>query len=182
MVNTEPKELYVSGNLTPAAVLIPLLTKGGEPHILLTKRTHLVKTHKGQVSFPGGVHEPADESLLATALREAREEIGLKPQDVEIVGSLDPIKTTTTGFLIYSFVGHIPYPYPLRINQREVAEVLVVPFKFLADDRNWHQRSPAIDKQPRDGYFARYGKHLIWGATARILKMFFERHSIKYGL
>jgi 8-oxo-dGTP pyrophosphatase MutT (NUDIX family) len=106
----EPEQTSVSVNLTPAAVLLPLLHKDEELHILFTKRTQTVKAHKGQVSFPGGVRDPDDESLLKTALREAQEEIGLRPEDVEILGALDPITTVTTDFLVYTFVGQIPFP------------------------------------------------------------------------
>ncbi|MBW1897149.1 MAG: CoA pyrophosphatase, partial [Deltaproteobacteria bacterium] len=94
-----------SANFTPAAVLFPLLKKNGEVHILFTKRTQTVRAHKGQISFPGGVRDQGDESLLATALREAREEIGLQPEDVDVIGSLEPVSTITSGFFIYTYVG-----------------------------------------------------------------------------
>jgi putative component of membrane protein insertase Oxa1/YidC/SpoIIIJ protein YidD len=97
----EAQEASSPENLTPAAVLFPLLLKENNLHVLFTKRTQTVKAHKGQVSFPGGVRDPHDENLLATALREAQEEIDLKPKDVEILGVLDPITTVTTGFLVY---------------------------------------------------------------------------------
>ena len=170
-----PREHPVSGNLTPAAVLLPLLYKDDELNILLTKRTQMVKAHKGQVSFPGGVRDAADKSFLVTALREAQEEIGLEPKDVEILGSLEPITTVSSGFLVYSFVGLIPYPYPFKINGREVAEVLMVPFNFLTDTKNWYRNSSLLNNPPFDDFFVPYFKHLIWGATARILKIFFER-------
>ncbi len=96
----EPQEASRSANLTPAAVLFPMLHKDNNLHDHITKRTQTVKAHKGQISFPGGVRDPHDENLLATALREAQEEIDLKPEDVEILGVLDPITTVTTGFLV----------------------------------------------------------------------------------
>ena len=170
-----PPERPVSDGLTPAAVLFPLLYKDDEPNILLTRRTQMVKTHKGQVSFPGGVRDAADKSLLVTALREADEEIGLQPNDVQILGSLDPVSTASSGFLVHSFVGLIPYPYPFRLNSREVADILIVPFHFLADAKRWHRNPLISNNQPFDDYFVPYGKHLIWGATARILKIFFKR-------
>jgi 8-oxo-dGTP pyrophosphatase MutT (NUDIX family) len=175
ILTAEPRESLPSGNLTPAAVLFPLLYKGEELHILLTKRTHMVRTHKSQISFPGGMREAADESLLVTALREAREEIGLQPKDVEILGSLAPVTTASTGFMVYSFVGLIPYPYSFQLNGREVAEVFMVPFRFLADARHWRRDPFILNDQPLDDYFVPYGKYLIWGATARILRTFFER-------
>jgi 8-oxo-dGTP pyrophosphatase MutT (NUDIX family) len=171
----EPRKHPVSDSLTPAAVLFPLLYKDDEPNILLTRRTQMVKAHKGQVSFPGGVRDVADKSLLVTALREAEEEIGLQPNDVEILGSLDPVTTASSGFLVHSFVGLIPYPYPFRLNSREVADILIVPFHFLADAKHWHRNPFISDNEASDDYFVPYGKHLIWGATARILKIFFKR-------
>ncbi len=171
----ESRDHPISGSLTPAAVLLPLLNKDDELNILLTRRTQMVKAHKGQVSFPGGVRDAADESLLSTALREAQEEIGLQPKDVEILGSLDPVATTSSGFLVHSFVGLVPYPYPFRLNSREVAETLMVPFHFLADAKHWHRIPFISNNQPFDHYFVPYGKYLIWGATARILKIFFGR-------
>ncbi|UCG11177.1 MAG: CoA pyrophosphatase [Deltaproteobacteria bacterium] len=174
----EPREDAVPSGLTPAAVLLPLLFKEETLHILFTKRTQMVKAHKGQVSFPGGVRDPGDESLLVTALREAEEEIGLNSEDAEILGALDPISTVTTGFLVYTFVGLIPYPYSFRPNGREVAEILIVPFHFLMNDVHWRRRSYRANDQPFEAYFISYGNHLIWGATARILKDFFERNGI----
>ena len=170
-----PRELPISRNLTPAAVLLPLLYKDDELIILLTKRTQMVKVHKGQVSFPGGVKDAADKSFLVTALREAQEEIGLEPKDVEILGSLDPITTTSSGFLVHSLVGLIPYPYSFQLNGREVEEILMVPFNFLSDVKNWYRNSSVWNNPPFDDFFVPYFKYLIWGATARILKIFFER-------
>ncbi len=175
----EPPEHVVSGGLTPAAILFPLLYKNDELNVLLIKRTHMVRAHKGEVSFPGGVRDAADKSLLVTALREAEEEIGLQPNDVEFLGSLDPIATLSSGFLVYSFVGLIPYPYPFRLNGREVAEIFMVPFHFLADATHWYRKCLILNNQPFDDYSVPYGKYLIWGATARILKAFFER--VKHG-
>ena len=179
---TEAKQKSVSTDLTPAAVLLPLLFKDNELHILFTKRTQTVKAHKGQVSFPGGVRDPEDESLLTTALREAQEEIGLVPEDVDILGALDPITTVTTGFLVHTFVGLIPYPYPFKLNGREVAEILVAPFQFLADDTHWSKRYYQAHDQPFQAYFVTYADYRIWGATARILKIFFEKNGIEMNI
>ncbi len=178
----EPEQRSAPANLTPAAVLLPLLLKEGELHILFTKRTQTVKAHKGQISFPGGVRNPNDESLLTTAFRESREEIGLRPEDIEILGALDPITTVTTGFLVYTFVGLIPYPYQFRLNGREVAEILVVPFHYLADADHWSRRYYQAHNQPFKAYFVTYDHHRIWGATARILKIFFEKNGIEMSI
>lgn len=171
-------EQPVFENLTPAAVLFPLLHRNGDLHILFTKRTQTVKAHKGQVAFPGGVRDPEDQNLLATALREAQEEIGLRPQDVQILGVLEPISTVTSGFLVHSFVAHIPYPYPFELNRREVSEILTVPFCFLADTKNWSLRTFHANERYFKAFFIHYNDYIIWGATARILKIFFERNGM----
>lgn len=169
------------GNLVPAAVLLPLVQKETQIEILFTKRTQTVRAHKGQISFPGGVRDEGDESLLFTALREADEEIGLRPQDVEIIGSLKPVETITSRFLIHTFIGLIPYPYPFQLNGREVAEILMVPIDFLSDPGRWHRRCFDSNHGLREAQCVSYGKHLIWGATARILKIFFQQTGINVG-
>ena len=176
---TEPAASALSQNLTVAAVLFPLLFKEHELHVLFTKRTQTVKVHKGQISFPGGVQDPHDENLLATALRESQEEIGLKPEDVEILGALAPIATVTTGFQVHSFVGLIPYPYSFKPDGREVAEILTVPLHFLANDYHWSRRTYQAGGQPFEAYFISYENYRIWGATARILKIFLERNGVE---
>jgi 8-oxo-dGTP pyrophosphatase MutT (NUDIX family) len=174
----EPQTSSVAKNLTVAAVLLPLLFKEQELHVLFTKRTQTVKVHKGQISFPGGVHDPHDENLLTTALREAQEEIDLKPEDVEILGALDPVATVTTGFQVHTFVGLIPYPYTFKPNGREVAEILTVPLHFLANDNHWSRRFYQTGSQAFEAYFISYDNYRIWGATARILKIFLERNGV----
>ncbi|MBW1981392.1 MAG: CoA pyrophosphatase [Deltaproteobacteria bacterium] len=170
------------GALRPAAVLCPLLFKDKELHFLLTKRTRNVKSHKGQISFPGGVRDRSDKDLQTTALREAHEEIGLHPRDVKILGALEPISTVTSGFLVYSFVGHIPYPYPFQLNQLEVSEILLIPLEFLSDSSHWSLRTFQVNNSSFEAYFVNYGDYLIWGATARILKIFLERNGISMNI
>jgi 8-oxo-dGTP pyrophosphatase MutT (NUDIX family) len=181
-LSSEPSKKTGPSNLTLAAVLLPLLVKDSELHILLTKRTQTVKVHKGQISFPGGVHNTGDQSLLATALREAHEEIGLNQRDVDVFGPLEPISTVTSGFLVHTYVGLIPYPYPFKPDSREVAEVLIIPFHYLANEAHWSLRSYHATRNPFEAYFVSYENHLIWGATARILKIFFEKNGFQMNI
>jgi 8-oxo-dGTP pyrophosphatase MutT (NUDIX family) len=107
-----------------SAVLVPIFMKSGQYHLLFIQRTERVKEHKGQISFPGGAYEKADELLLNTALREAEEEIGLAPGDVEVLGELDDMLTVATNYVISPFVGLIPYPYKFKLDNWETEELI----------------------------------------------------------
>jgi 8-oxo-dGTP pyrophosphatase MutT (NUDIX family) len=159
-----------------AAVLIPLYNRDGELHIVLTKRTDKVEKHKGEIAFPGGVVDPTDTDANFTALRESREEIGLMPEHVRIIGRLDDV-TTMTGFHITAMVGVIDpgySPYAWLPQPSEVAEILEVPLVHLADPANAievpRQRNGELVLS--EGFL--YGEHTIWGATARMLRNFLE--------
>ena len=115
----------------PAAVLIPLYLKKNRYEIVLIRRTENVKDHKGQISFPGGARDVDDGTLLHTALRESREEIGLRTKDIEIIGEMDDELTTTSSFIVTPFVAVIPWPYRFTRNKLEVAEILRVPIAAL---------------------------------------------------
>jgi 8-oxo-dGTP pyrophosphatase MutT (NUDIX family) len=154
-----------------AAVLLPLFQSASDYHIVFTKRTDTLKHHKGQVSFPGGSFEPADGDRLTTALRECYEEVGIQPNHVRILGRLDDLATFSTPFTISPFVGLIPYPYPFRPNPLEVAMVFDVPVSVLADPSVGCSYVRARD----DGatiidYEFHIDGHVIWGATARIVR------------
>lgn len=167
------KRLSEAG-LAPAAVLMPLFTKDGQWYLLFTRRSENLPTHAGQISFPGGMRDPEDSDLLATALRESREEMGIAPDQVTILGRLDDI-ATITGYCVSSFVGIIPYPYPFRPNREEIAEVIELPLECFLDpagfrrDASWHRGG-----QPHPVYFFQCGDYLVWGATAKIVKQFLE--------
>jgi len=157
-----------------AAVLVPLYPKDGQWHILLTKRTDRVEHHKGQVSFPGGAVDATDVDLPYTALRESHEEIGLLPDDVEIIGQLDDI-VTISNFCVTPFVGIVTRsPYAFAPHREEVAELLEVPISHLLDPANirWEERH--LNGRPvlLPNYL--FGEHVIFGATARILWQFLE--------
>jgi len=165
-----PLEVEAEWQARPAAVLVPLYQADGVWHALFTRRTETVESHRGQVSFPGGQLEPGDPSPTEAALRETEEEIGLRSTDVEILGQLSPLHTVTQ-FLISPVVGLFRWPYPLRLNQREVANAFGVPLHWLADPANLEVRerqSLAAGPSLPVYYFKPYRGEVIWGATARI--------------
>ena len=160
--------------LTRAAVLVPLFEKGGEPHVLLTRRTEQMRSHRGQISFPGGRQDPEDPSLLHTALRETAEEIGLAPADVRIVGELDDL-LTVTDYIVSPFVGIIPHPYFFRVSEREIAEMIEAPLEaFLRPERLRVSSRLEHEGRPYRTYFFHVGPHIVWGATAKILVQLLE--------
>lgn len=158
------KEKITGENLRASAVLIPIFYNQGQYRILFTERSDEVVFHKGQVCFPGGTRESSDSSLLQTALREAEEEIGLEAKDIEILGELDDMLTFVTNYVISPFVAFIPYPHSLKTNGREVKGAFSVPLSFLMDEANFKQ----------DSYAYEYEGHIIWGATARILRQLID--------
>jgi 8-oxo-dGTP pyrophosphatase MutT (NUDIX family) len=165
-------EVAVRGR-TKAAVLVPLYLKGGEPHAVFTKRREDLRRHPGEISFPGGRHDEGEPDLLATALREAQEEIGLAPAAVQVLGALSPTATVATGYAVYPFVGLIEPGQRWRPSAREVAQVLEV---SLADLRRGFGRRRLFRRGipiQTDTYLV--GEHLIWGATARIVGDLFDR-------
>ncbi|MCD6358523.1 MAG: CoA pyrophosphatase [Dehalococcoidia bacterium] len=158
----------------PAAVLLPLYRKECEWFTLFTRRTYSVEAHKGQISFPGGMHEEEDKTLEYTALRETFEEIGIEPNDIEILGRLNYQLTGGGLFSISPFVGIIPYPYTLKLSNEEVASVLEVPIKYLASEGTMREGLYPLNNGALPVYFWQYGSELIWGATSKILKGFLE--------
>jgi len=172
----QPVRLSVD-ETTPAAVLLLLYEKQGEPHILLTRRTNYVEHHKGETSFPGGAFDAEDAHLLTTALRETHEEIGVHPQDVEVLGRLDDI-VTITDFLVSPFVGALHSPdYPFVVNAHEVADLVEVPLRHLMDERNLERTMRPLRDRVVPILTYHYDDHRIWGATARILKGFLDHLS-----
>ena len=156
-----------------AAVLVPLFQKEGNCHLLFTKRSEEVKYHKGEISFPGGVVDEEDSELISTALREADEEIGLKERDVQVIGILDDI-VTVTEFIVTPIVGLFPYPYPFKVSEAEIAELIEVPVASLLDEDCFSETEIPRGGQKEIVYAYQYANHIIWGATARILKQFLD--------
>ena len=159
-----------------AAVLVPLYVHRDDLHVIFTKRTDRVENHKGEISFPGGARDPVDEDLIGTAVRESEEEIGLRPEHIEVIGQLDDV-ITVSDYHVSVYVGRLhshPSPYVWLPQEAEVAEILEVPLTHLRDEKN-------IIEVPRrrngeltlmEGWL--WHDHVIWGATARMLRNFLD--------
>ena len=162
------------GAITPASVLVPIVAHPGGMTVLFTQRTSHLRSHSGQISFPGGRAEPEDPSAEFTALREAGEEIGLKAGQVEVIGRL-PEYLTRTGYRVTPVVGLLTPPLALAPNPREVEEVFEVPLAFLLDPRNHQRRTREFQGRTVSFYAIPYGERDIWGATAGILVNFYRQ-------
>ena len=154
-----------------AAVLIPILPRGDEFCFLLTQRTHKVETHKGQISFPGGIQEDADANLLQTALRETWEEIGLARQAIQILGEFDEY-LSITGLIVTPFAAYIGGPLNLVPNPDEVDEILQVPFGTFQDARSLRVETRVRQGIERKVYFYNFEGKEVWGLTAQIVRDF----------
>ncbi len=168
------KQSLSPGGKRRAAVLMPLYRREGEFQILLIKRTEHLKTHQGQIAFPGGIWRPEDRDPTATALREVHEEIGISPEDVDVLGELDDTSTARSNFLITPIVGVIPFPYPFQIDTGEIADLLSLPIHVLRDPQAFHEEIWEREGETVRVFVRREGSHVIWGATARILRHFGE--------
>jgi 8-oxo-dGTP pyrophosphatase MutT (NUDIX family) len=157
----------------PAAVLVPIVMRE-QLSVLFTVRTAHLKSHAGQISFPGGKIDDSDPHALATALREAEEEIGLDRAHVEPIGYLDNYRTGT-GFSVLPVVGLVRPDFALTINEGEVAEVFEVPLAFLMNTENHQRHSREWRGRDRHFYAMPYGQRFIWGATAGMIKNLQER-------
>jgi len=158
---------------TDAAVLVPLFEQEGDLHLVFTRRRDDLRRHPGEISFPGGRQDEPDEDLVATALREAEEEIGLPVDAVEVLGALQPTPTIATNYAIYPFVGRIEPGHVWKPSAAEVAAVLEL---SLSDLRAGYGRRRLLRRGVpfrTDVYVV--GEHLIWGATARILGDLLDR-------
>lgn len=158
--------------LVPASVLVPIVIRDAGPTMLLTERTAHLNDHAGQVSFPGGSAEQDDADVVATALRETEEEIGLDRRHVEVVGRL-PDYPTVTGFNVAPIVALVQPPFALTLDAFEVAEAFEVPLGFLLDPANHERREIVMDGFVRHFLAMPYGAHFVWGATAAMIRNFY---------
>ena len=159
--------------LRPAAVLVPLIEVDGALQVILTKRSSALKHHPGQIAFPGGKLD-GDETIEQAALREAQEEIGLAPANVDVLGTL-PFHETVTSFTVTPVLGRIRADFVAKPEAGEVAEVFRVPFAHVSDPSRFAIEGRMWQGTKRHYYTVPWGPYYIWGATARMLRGLAER-------
>jgi 8-oxo-dGTP pyrophosphatase MutT (NUDIX family) len=173
LLTPEEAEAIDAHGRTDAAVLVPVFGSGRRPGIVFTRRRADLRRHAGEISFPGGRRDSSEESLMTTALREAEEEIALHPSSVEVVGALPPIGTFVTNYKVHPFVGLIEGELDLRPNPAEVESILHLHLEALREGYGMRRlvrrgvpfKTPTFEVE----------RHLIWGATARILEELLRR-------
>jgi len=165
-----PAELRVqlTTALTPAGVLIPVFERSGALSVLLTQRSADLKHHAGQVSFPGGRMETGDRDIAHTALRETHEEVGIRPEEVTVIGYLDPMPTVT-GYAVTPVVGLVAGQAEINVDRTEVEYAFEVPLTFFVDERNEMTAERDIGGRKVPIIEFRYDGQRIWGATAHML-------------
>lgn len=165
---TRAAERRLLANLRPAGVLVALIERNAGLYVLLTERTGHLRNHAGQISLPGGSMEPGDDDIAATALREAHEETGILPEQVDIAGYLEPM-LTITGFAVTPVVGFVHGPLQLVLDPAEVESAFEVPLPFLMDSANAELSEREFEGVRVPVATFHFGGHRIWGATASIL-------------
>lgn len=168
LLSLDPAPAAPEHDLVPAGVLVPLFVQDEALRVLFTQRTLMVKDHRGQIAFPGGVRDPEDPNLLGTALRETSEEIGLAPEAVDVLGTL-PGVATITGYYITPFVGLIPYPYDFKPSPREVKRLLALSMTDFYPPQRWSSGPYVFQGRTTRVCYWQNGEEVVWGATARIL-------------
>jgi 8-oxo-dGTP pyrophosphatase MutT (NUDIX family) len=173
-VGIGPRDEFIAddsarGALTPAAVLIPLLARAGGGTVLLTQRNETLAVHGGQVAFPGGAVEAEDDDVIATALREAEEEVGLPRDAVQVIGALEE-RRTISNYRVTPVVALVNRPFVATLQEEEVADVFEVPIDYLLDPANHELRTETPNGTSRPPFYAiPYEGRMIWGFTARVI-------------
>lgn len=168
------RETFLNRELREAAVLVPVVDHGGEATVILTQRTEALRSHSGQIAFPGGRIDPSDGSAEAAALRETFEEVGLRPDQIEVIGRI-PDYVSASGYRIAPVLGIVRPGFELRPNPAEVDAVFEVPLRFLMEPANHQRQSRVWLDRERVFYAMPYGEHYIWGVTAGIIRTLYER-------
>ncbi|QDZ03397.1 CoA pyrophosphatase [Nitratireductor mangrovi] len=174
VLNPSLKDLILGNRLRDAAVLIPVVDRGDEATLLLTKRTDTLKNHSGQIAFPGGRIDPDDGTAEIAAIREAQEEIGLDPGFVAIAGRM-PDYVTGSGYRIAPVLATVRPGFSITINPAEVDDAFEVPLRFLMDPANHRRESRVWNERERFFYTMPHGERYIWGITAGIIRTVYER-------
>jgi len=169
-------DLQISG-LQRSAVLMALTEADGAFELVFTHRSQDLEQHSGEVSFPGGREETGDNTLVETALREAYEEIGLPPSEVEVFGAFTEMPTVT-GFRVRAFVGEFPHPYDLIADSGEIESIFRAPLEKLADPEIHSVREREFNGTVYPVHYFEYGDHTIWGATGWLLNAFLDYYDL----
>jgi 8-oxo-dGTP pyrophosphatase MutT (NUDIX family) len=172
--NPEAADLFLKMERRPAAVLIPVIHREPEATLLFTERTGDLRSHAGQISFPGGRIDPDDTGAEAAALREAGEEIGLSPEFIETVGR-GPDYLTGSGYHVALVIAVVSPGFTLKLNPAEVADVFEVPLSFLMNPANHHWGSRMLNGAKRTFFEMPFDNRHIWGITAGIVRVLYER-------
>lgn len=168
------RDMVVREGLRDAAVLVPVVDHGPEATVILTQRNANLRSHSGQVAFPGGRIDAGDASAEAAALRETMEEIGLPGERVEVIGRL-PDYVTGSGYRIAPVLSVVKPGFRLHLNPDEVDAAFEVPLSFLMDPANHHRQSRTLNHVQRYFYEMPFGERYIWGVTAGIIRTLYER-------
>lgn len=174
LLNPEFTQSMVTSKMRDAAVLVPVVDRGPEATLLLTRRTEKLRKHSGQIAFPGGAIDPEDGTAENAALREANEEIGLISERAEIIGHM-PRYLTGSGFSITPVLAVVNTPFEVYPNPDEVADIFEVPLSFLMNPANHRRESRLFNGQERFYYAMPYHERFIWGVTAGIIRGLYER-------
>lgn len=169
-LRVEAPETIIHPTRTVAAVLVPFFELDGEPMLMFTKRSGNVQHHRYEISFPGGVRDASDPDLRHTALRELQEEVAVPPENVEVLGCLEEIRTYSSSFIVVPFVGILTNSPRFVPNRDEVEEILTIPLKHFSDASIFREEKFTLENRTVPVYYYRWQAHTIWGLTGRILK------------